>query len=100
VPLQQLTIREGPADSDIMFSVPNPVIMEQLTYNTGASTVRLDGLGYANFTRFDFVGGAGTFLLNFDGPLQQDAHVNLQAGLSSVRLIFPEETAVRVHLHS
>jgi hypothetical protein len=96
VPLQQLTIREGPTDSDIMFSTPNPVMMEQLTYNTGASTVRLDGLGYANFARLDFVGGAGTFLLNFDGPLQQDAHVNLQAGLSSVRLIFPEETAVHV----
>jgi hypothetical protein len=96
VPLQQLTIREGPADSDIMFSVPNPVMMEQLTYNTGASTVRLDGLGYANFARLDFVGGAGTFLLHFNGPLQQNAHVNLQAGLSSVRLVFPEETAVRV----
>jgi hypothetical protein len=97
VPLSQLTIREGPADSDIKFTSYNPVIMEQLTYNTGASHVRLDGLGYANFTRFDFVGGAGTFLLNFAGPLQQDAHVNLQAGLSSVRLVFPAETAVRVH---
>lgn len=96
VPLHQLTIREGPADTDIIFSAPNPVIMEQLTYNTGGSTVRLDGLGYANFTRFDFVGGAGTFLFNFDGPLQQDTHVNLQAGLSSVRLVIPEETAVRV----
>jgi hypothetical protein len=36
-------------------------------------------------------------LLDFSGPLQQDAHVmTLQAGLSSVRLVFPEETAVRV----
>ena len=96
VALQQLTIREGPADSDIMFSTSNPAMMEQLTYNTGASNVRLNGLGYANFTRFEFVGGAGTFLLNFDGPLQQDALVNLQAGLSSVRLIIPEETAVRI----
>ncbi len=96
VPLQRLTIREGPADSDIKFTSLNPVFMEQLTYNTGGSTVRLDGLGYANFTRFDFVGGAGTFLLNFNGPLQQDAHVNLRAGLSSVRLVIPEETAVRV----
>jgi hypothetical protein len=96
VPLSQLAIREGPADSDITFTTPNPVLMEQLTYNTGASNVRLEGLGYANFARFDFTGGAGTFLLDFSGPLQQDAHVTLQAGLSSVRLVFPEDTAVRV----
>ncbi|MFO7537435.1 MAG: toast rack family protein [Chloroflexota bacterium] len=96
VPLHQLTIREGPADSDITFTSPNPVIMEQFTYNTGASNVRLEGLGYANFTRFDFVGGAGTFLLDFSGPLQQDAHVHLQAGLSTVRLVIPAETAVRI----
>jgi hypothetical protein len=96
VPLSQLTIREGPADSDITFTTPNPVLMEQLTYNTGASNVRLEGLGYANFTRFDFTGGAGTFLLDFSGPLQQDAHMTLRAGLSSVRLVIPEETAVRV----
>ena len=96
IPLQQVTINEGPADSDIFFTSPNPVVMEQLTYNTGASTVRLEGLGYANMTRFDFMGGAGTFLFDFSGPLQQDSHVNLQAGLSTVRLVIPEETAVYI----
>ncbi len=94
--LRQLAISDGAADSEVTFDETNPEVMDKFTYSTGASSVRLSGLGYANFKDLTFKGGAGDYKLNFDGELQQDATVSISAGMSTIRIEIPEGMNAKV----
>ena len=88
--LTRLDISDGASDVEINFSQPNPVEMSTFTYNTGASDVKILGLGNANFSLFDFSGGAGDYTLDFSGELQRDASIKIETGLSNMIIIVPE----------
>ena len=87
--LKSLTVKDGAAHVNLSFSEPNLIEMSQLAYSTGASDVKLTGLANANFSVFDFDGGAGSYTLDFSGELQRDAAVRVDAGLSSLDIIIP-----------
>lgn len=87
--LTRLDISDGAANVELNFSEPNPVEMTTFTYNTGASNVKLTGLGNANFSLFDLSAGAGDYTLDFSGDLQRDASVKIESGLSNVIIIVP-----------
>jgi hypothetical protein len=88
--LHRLEINDGASDGDIKFNVPNPDTMEKLVYRTGASKVNLYGLANANFTSMSFDSGAGDYLLDFTGMLNQDASVIVHTGVSSLTIVIPE----------
>jgi hypothetical protein len=90
--LRNLTISDGASDSQVTFTSANPEVMDLFTYQTGASAVKLDGLGYANFKEMNFKGGVGDYQLDFAGALQRDAAVNIDAGMSTLRLSIPSDT--------
>lgn len=94
--LHSLRVSDGAADVKLAFSQPNPVEMDTLRYETGASQVRLSGLANANFSRMDFTGGAGSYVLDFSGELMRDATVSIDAGLSNLQIIVPDGMAARV----
>ncbi|MGW8224175.1 MAG: toast rack family protein [Anaerolineales bacterium] len=96
IPLHELRVAEGAAKTDLSFSKPNPVEMDILRYDTGASQATLSGLANANFREMDFRSGAGEYRLDFSGQLQQDADVRIKSGLSSIVIIVPEGTAATV----
>jgi hypothetical protein len=96
VPLHELRIAEGAADTSLSFSEVNPVEMDTLRYDTGASRAVLTGLANANFSDFEFRSGAGEYRLDFSGQLQQDADVSIKSGLSSIVIIVPEGTSATV----
>ena len=87
--LEKLTISDGGADLTTTFSTPNHVEMSSLTYSTGASSAKLNGLANANFEQMTFNSGAGTYTLSFDGKLQRDASVSIDTGASTVNIIIP-----------
>jgi hypothetical protein len=70
--------------------------MDTLRYETGASSVRLSRLSNANFERLEFKGGAGEYKLDFSGDLQRDATVTIDAGVSSVVVIVPQNVNARL----
>jgi hypothetical protein len=88
--LTRLEIQDGASSVKINFSEPNPVEMSTFTYNTGASDVKIIGLGNTNFSLFDFSAGAGDYTLDFSGELQRDASVKIETGLSNLIIIVPE----------
>jgi hypothetical protein len=88
--LKSLAVKDGAASVNLSFSEPNLIEMSTLAYSTGASEVKLSGLGNANFSKFDFDGGAGSYTLDFSGELQRDASVKIDTGLSDLTLIIPE----------
>jgi len=94
--LQDLTIKDGAAKTEVMFDSANPGQMQLLLYETGASTVDLTGLANANFRTFEFKGGAGSYTMDFSGQLRTDGTVSIKAGVGSVRIVVPAQTAARV----
>ena len=88
--LKSLAVKDGAASVNLSFSKPNLIEMSTLAYSTGASEVKLSGLGNANFSTFDFDGGAGSYTLDFSSELQRDASVKIDTGLSDLTLIIPE----------
>ncbi|HUV27907.1 MAG TPA: toast rack family protein [Anaerolineales bacterium] len=96
IPLLELRIAEGAAKTDLSFSEVNPVEMNILRYDTGASQATLSGLANANFRAMDFRSGAGDYRLDFSGDLQQDADVTIKSGLSSIVIVVPEGTPATV----
>jgi N-terminal domain of toast_rack, DUF2154 len=88
--LKSLTVKDGAAHVDVSFSAPNLVEMSNMSYSTGASEVTLSGLANANFSTFEFDGGAGSYTLDFSGELQRDASVKVDSGLSELIIIVPE----------
>lgn len=96
--LINLAVSDGASDSQLTFTEANPEVMEVFTYDTGASAVKLSGLGYANFKELNFKGGVGDYKLDFAGDLQHDATVNIDAGMSTLRLAIPSGTKSQVEI--
>lgn len=96
LPITELRINDGASDSRVSFDEPNPLVMEKLSYKTGASNVTLEGLGNANFQSLTFEGGTGSYLLDFAGEMRQDANAQIKVGLSSVELRVPADRNCRV----
>lgn len=94
--LLSLEVTDGAADVDLRFSEPNRVKMDTLRYQTGASSVKLRGLGNANIDRLIFKSGAGDYTLDFSGDLQADMDVTIDSGMSSIELIVPRGVPVEV----
>lgn len=94
--LNSLSVTDGAADVRLRFSTPNPVEMEHLRYQTGASNVSIYGLANANFKSMIFRAGAGEYLLDFSGTLKQDAVVTIETGLSQVVIAVPEGVPAKV----
>lgn len=96
--LHSLTIQDGAADVDLSFSESNQVEMDRFSYETGASHADLEGLANANFEELTFTSGAGEYTLDFSGDLQRDARVIIEAGLSSLSVIVPEDMNVELEV--
>ncbi|BCY19235.1 MAG: hypothetical protein GYA12_09970 [Chloroflexi bacterium] len=98
VPLTDLSIEDGASQTRIVFNKPNSQVMDTFIYHTGASQVSLINLGNANFKEMVFESGAGSYTLDFSGQLKQDATVDIESGLSNMKIIVPAETNAVISL--
>lgn len=96
--LTGLDISDGASQADLKFTKPNPEKMGTFNYRTGASQVKLVGLGYANFSQMTFEGGAGSYTLDFTGKLNRDASVTVKAGICDITIVVPEGTKAVVNM--
>lgn len=94
--IERLQVTDGATENVVSFSEPNQAEMDDLTYETGASSVTLNGLANANFSNMTFRSGAGSYTLDFTGDLQRDARVDITSGVSSVIIIVPTGTPARL----
>jgi hypothetical protein len=98
--LENLTVRDGAANVELAFSEPNQVEMSTFRYETGASDVKMTGLANANFSIFDFSGGAGNYTFEFSGDLQRDASIKIASGFSNIIISVPEDVDAVVTVDS
>jgi hypothetical protein len=94
--LEELAISEAGSDVTCTFSLPNQVEMSSFTYETGGSSLEIVGLANANFAQMTFTAGAGDYTLSFDGDLQREASVMIDAGLGTLNLIVPKGVNAQV----
>lgn len=88
--LTELSITQGASEFELEFSELNSEQMSSLEFVGGASNAELKGLANANVEEVLFTGGAGKYTLEFDGELQQDLRVEIEAGLGAVVIIVPD----------
>jgi hypothetical protein len=100
VRFQGLTWVEGVSKSTIAFSYANPDKLETFSFTTGASTIKLTGLGNLNFAKMSFQSGAGTYTLDFGGKLRRSATADVKTMVSNVTIVIPASTGARVTLKS
>ena len=92
-----LTVADGASQAEWSFSQPNRVEMDTLRYETGASSVSLEGLANSRASEIIFKGGAGDYRLDFSGQLQNDMDVNIDAGISNVKIVVPQGVSARLN---
>ncbi len=98
IPIVRLKVTDGASQTKLVFNQPNPVHMDSLTYETGASNVSISGLGNSDADVFNFSGGAGNFTLDFSGQLRRDMKVYVDGGLGNITIAVPKNTNTRVVL--
>lgn len=87
--LTNLEIIQGASKTNLRFESPNPQMMDEFNFSTGASSAELIGLGYANFSTMTFSAGAGDYTLDFTGALSHDTTVDIKATISNITIIIP-----------
>lgn len=96
--LTKLDLDVGASELDIRFTAPNPVAMERLTLDAGASDLKVIGLGNAGPRRLSVKGGVGSLTLDFTGAWPASARVEIDAGVSTLTLRLPDDVGVRVEV--
>jgi len=98
--ITNLKISDGASKSTIRFDSLNPVEMDELSYETGASDVELLGLGNANTKTIYFDSGVGSYTLDFTGDVQDDIYVRVQSGMSDMTIIIPDNARAKVDFNN
>jgi hypothetical protein len=96
VPLTHLSIKHGADQLEMDFSAPNPQSLRLFEMSSGAGSTTIKHLGNANLAEMKVDGGAAAFVLDFDGILQQDAHVSIHTAMAGVEISIPRTTAARI----
>lgn len=97
LPITELLVQAGAAESTIGFARPVVTPMSTLRVLTGAGTLRLEGLLNASAERFEIKGAAGSARLHFTGDgLNRDAKAEITAALGSCAILITAGVAARV----
>jgi hypothetical protein len=88
--IERLTMAQGAGEVYAVFSEPNQSVMDSMVINAGAGEMTLDGLANTNAKSLNFSGGAGDYQLSFDGDLQRDMDVTVDAGVGQLTIVVPE----------
>ena len=86
----------GASDVDLSFDQPNKSSMDNMNIESGVSKFTGRNLGNANFKRFHFHGGVGSYTLDFSGDLRHEADVDIEVGLGVLTIIVPSDVGARL----
>ena len=96
LPITELVVQAGAAESTIGFARPVLTPLSLLRVLTGAGTLRLEGLLNASAERYEIKGAAGSARLHFTGDgLNRDAKAEITAALGSCALLITAGVSAR-----
>ena len=94
--LRSVDLSAGASETEVRFAAPNRVPAGTVRVASGASRLRMRGLGHARAERFVLDGGVGEATLEFDGAWARSASLDVEMGLGSVTLRFPRSLGVQI----
>jgi hypothetical protein len=94
--VKDFTLSTGASDVSLAFDEPNTTSIDNLSIESGVSKFNGRNLGNANFKRFKFQGGVGTYTLDFSGSLKSEVDVDLNVGLGLMTIIIPPNVGAKL----
>lgn len=91
-----LDIEIGAGDFNLRFDRPNPVPMDHVTLDTGASRIQVIKIGNASPETMRLRGGVGDLSLDFTGEWTRSAEITIRAGAGALTLRLPDDVGVEV----
>lgn len=98
--LRSVDLATGASETQVRWSTPNRVPAGTVKIASGASSIRVRGLGNARAERLEFEGGVGEATLEFDGAWDRSATLDVEMGVGSLTLRFPRSLGVRIEKES
>lgn len=98
--LRSVDLSTGASETQVRWSAPNRVPAGTVRIASGASSIRVRGLGNARAERLQFEGGVGEATLEFDGAWSRGASLDVDMGVGSLTLRFPRSLGVRIEKDS
>ncbi len=98
--LTNLELSTGASESLVDISEPNPLQMNEATFEAGAAEFTVHGLGNLNAERITVDAGIGAITLGLEGRWKRDAELDIQMGLGSLELLVPEGLGIRLRKDS
>lgn len=94
--VENLYLNSGASQTNIVFNQPNLADLKNINIKTGASTIKMLGLGNANFNEMNFIGGAGSYTFDFSGHLIKKSKVSIDAGAAKIILKIPPAIGTKI----
>lgn len=94
--ISELDVDLGAGNFVLRFDDPNPVPMDHMTLDTGASRLEVLGVGNASPAEVRLQGGVGDIALDLTGEWTRSSDVTVRAGAGALRLILPADVGVEV----
>jgi hypothetical protein len=100
IPISRLRIEIEASKGSISFDRLNPVEMEYLSIESGASELAITGLINARAERMRFEGGMGKFALDFSGdqPVIPGTIADIEIGMASLDITLPRKGPVILYV--
>jgi hypothetical protein len=98
--LRSVDLSTGASETQVRWSASNRVPAGTVRIASGASSIRVRGLGNARAERLEFEGGVGEATLEFDGAWGRSASMDVDMGVGSLTLRFPRSLGVRIEKDS
>jgi len=96
--VRRLWIGAGASETKLTFGTPNPLAMEELSFQAGAASVVIVGLGNAHAERVRVKCSAGSVDLDLSGAWAANMELQLDIGVGAATLRLPRDVGVRIRL--
>jgi hypothetical protein len=96
IPVRTLRLELEASKGSMRFTEPNPVQMDYLQIQSGASELSISGLGYSRANRMRFEGGMGKFSLDFteNAEALHGSIADIEIGMAALDIHLPSEGPV------
>jgi hypothetical protein len=94
--VKDFNLSTGASEVDLSFDQPNKSSIDNMNIESGVSKFTGRNLGNANFKRFKFQGGVGSYTLDFSGKLESEVDVDVEVGLGVVTIVVPKNVGAKV----
>ncbi len=95
--VKDFNLSTGASDVNLSFDQPNKSTIDNINIETGVSKFHGRNLGNANFKRFTFKGGVGSYTLDFNGSLKNEVDIDIEVGLGLLTVIIPDDVGAKIY---